>query len=193
MHQRNVTGRTLFRGGWVVSMVPGAEPFRGDVLVEGDRIAAVSATIDVSDPDDLEVVDAGERIVLPGLVDSHRHLWQSALRGIACDWTLGEWGFPKHECLDRGWNESVNSIVSSARSPPLNPPVHGGKQDASVGRPCFRHSCFGPSFDIRTSCLISSSTLSGRLVGGTWPRLRWAMSSATMLIAISGTVCEPMS
>ena len=28
---------------------------------------------------------------------------------------------------------------------------------------------------------------------GTWPRLRWATSSAQMLTAISGTVCEPMS
>src|SRR5262249_30686180 len=25
------------------------------------------------------------------LVDSHRHLWQSALRTVACDWTLGQY------------------------------------------------------------------------------------------------------
>jgi cytosine/adenosine deaminase-related metal-dependent hydrolase len=37
------------------------------------------------------VVDAWGRIVLPGLVDTHRHLWQSALRTIACDWTLGQY------------------------------------------------------------------------------------------------------
>jgi cytosine/adenosine deaminase-related metal-dependent hydrolase len=89
-HQKG-TRRTLIRGGWVVTMVPGAEPFRGDVLVDGDRIAAGSARVDLQAADDVEVVDAAERIVLPGLVDSHRHLWQSALRGIACDWTLGEY------------------------------------------------------------------------------------------------------
>jgi len=32
---------------------------------------------------DAEVVDARNRIVLPGFVDSHRHLWQTALRTIA--------------------------------------------------------------------------------------------------------------
>jgi cytosine/adenosine deaminase-related metal-dependent hydrolase len=91
MPPEDVTQRTLFRGGWVLSMVPGQEPFRGDVLIEGDRIAAVSTAVDVPAAADVAVVDARERIVLPGLVDSHRHLWQSALRGIACDWTLGEY------------------------------------------------------------------------------------------------------
>src|SRR5262249_17650962 len=32
-----------------------------------------------------------------------------------------------------------------------------------------------------------------RGAGSATPRFRWAISSATMLIAISGTVCEPMS
>jgi 5-methylthioadenosine/S-adenosylhomocysteine deaminase len=69
-------------------MTPGARPSRGDVLVEDDRIAAVGEVGEVAGA---AVVDARERIVLPGLVDTHRHLWQSALRGIACDWTLGEY------------------------------------------------------------------------------------------------------
>ncbi len=80
--------RTVLRGGWVVPMTPGRDPFVGDVLVEGDRIAAVGEPA----PDgDAEVVDCRGCIVLPGLVDSHRHLWQSALRGIAADWTLGQY------------------------------------------------------------------------------------------------------
>src|SRR4051794_39600846 len=76
-------------------MAPGRAPFRGDVLVEDDRIAAVGAPDAAAPGDaevvDVEVVDARDRIVLPGLVDSHRHLWQSALRGIAGDWTLGQY------------------------------------------------------------------------------------------------------
>src|SRR3954451_6109564 len=83
-----MTERTLLRGGWVIPMDRGSEVFRGDVLVEGDRIAAVG---DVGPVADAEVVDARDRIVLPGLIDTHRHLWQSALRGIACDWTLGQY------------------------------------------------------------------------------------------------------
>jgi cytosine/adenosine deaminase-related metal-dependent hydrolase len=83
-----MTQRTLLTGGWVLSMAPGAGAVRGDVLLEDDRIAAVG---DVGPVSDAEVVDARDRIVLPGLVDTHRHLWQSALRGIACDWTLGQY------------------------------------------------------------------------------------------------------
>ena len=37
---------------------------------------------------DAEVIDGADRIVIPGFVDSHRHLWQTQLRGIAADWTL---------------------------------------------------------------------------------------------------------
>ncbi len=80
--------RTLLQGGWLVTMVPGSAPARGDLLIEDDRIAAVGRLHHVSDA---EVVDARDRIVLPGLIDSHRHMWQSALRTIACDWTLGQY------------------------------------------------------------------------------------------------------
>ena len=69
-------------------MTSGSRPSRGDVLIEDDVVAAVGRLGEVADAD---VVDATDRIVLPGLVDTHRHLWQSALRGIACDWTLGEY------------------------------------------------------------------------------------------------------
>jgi len=86
--EAGMSGRILIRGGWVVPMLPGGRPFRGDVLVDGDRIADVGALGPVADA---EVVDAGDRIVLPGLIDTHRHLWQSALRGIAADWTLGQY------------------------------------------------------------------------------------------------------
>lgn len=83
-----MTNRTVLSGGWVVPMAPGSTPVRADVLIEDDGIAAVGALGEVADA---EVVDARDRIVLPGLVDTHRHLWQSALRGIAGDWTLGQY------------------------------------------------------------------------------------------------------
>jgi 5-methylthioadenosine/S-adenosylhomocysteine deaminase len=35
-----------------------------------------------------EVIDARERIVIPGFVDSHRHLWQTLLRGTLGDLTI---------------------------------------------------------------------------------------------------------
>jgi cytosine/adenosine deaminase-related metal-dependent hydrolase len=57
----------------------------GDVLIEDSRIAAIGADLDVTDA---EIIDGRDRIVIPGFVDTHRHLWQTQLRGIAADWTL---------------------------------------------------------------------------------------------------------
>lgn len=70
--------RKLLTGGWVVSMDPALGDLRqGDLLIEGDRIAAVGPRIEVADA---EVVDARDMIVLPGFVDTHRHTWQTCVR-----------------------------------------------------------------------------------------------------------------
>ncbi|MBG0857069.1 amidohydrolase family protein [Streptomyces spinoverrucosus] len=53
-----------------------------------DRIVAVGPDIPAAGA---QVVDATDMIVMPGLVDTHRHLWQSATRQIAADWTLGQY------------------------------------------------------------------------------------------------------
>jgi 5-methylthioadenosine/S-adenosylhomocysteine deaminase len=84
-----MTTRTLVRGGIVFSVDPdiGDLP-RGDVLIEDDRIVAVGESLPVQAA---QVVDATNRIVMPGLVDTHRHLWQACLRQLAVDWTLGQY------------------------------------------------------------------------------------------------------
>jgi cytosine/adenosine deaminase-related metal-dependent hydrolase len=79
-------GRLLIRAGVVVPLdddlsVPGVR----DVLIEDDRIAAVAPQLSCDDGEDCETIDADGMIVLPGLVDSHRHLWYSAMRGDAMD------------------------------------------------------------------------------------------------------------
>ena len=76
----------LLRGGTVIDTYPEVVVRRNtDVLIEDGRIAAVGPGLRA----DAEVIDARERIVLPGFVDTHRHLWQTALRGIAVDADLG--------------------------------------------------------------------------------------------------------
>lgn len=78
--------RTLISGGHVLSMDPSiGELERGCVLVEDDRIVAVEREIDAPDADR---IDAGGGVIMPGFVDTHRHTWQTALRGICADWTL---------------------------------------------------------------------------------------------------------
>ncbi|NEM05500.1 amidohydrolase family protein [Geodermatophilus normandii] len=83
--------RTLVTGGHVVSMDPaiGDLPV-GDVLVEDGVIVAVAPSVPAGDA---EVVDATGHVVLPGLIDTHRHTWQSIVRGICADWTLGDYYF----------------------------------------------------------------------------------------------------
>ena len=57
-----------------------------DVLVgdPGDgRLAAIG-----DEAVDAERIDATGTLVIPGFVDTHRHVWQTAIRGICADWTL---------------------------------------------------------------------------------------------------------
>lgn len=73
----------LFKGGTVVTMdanVPNLAT--GDVLVEGERIAAVSANLKV---EHAEVIDASGSIVLPGLIDAHHHAWLGVMRRMMPD------------------------------------------------------------------------------------------------------------
>jgi 5-methylthioadenosine/S-adenosylhomocysteine deaminase len=60
----------------------------GDVLIEGDRIAAVGKGLDGSGA---RIVAATGKIVLPGLVDVHNHLWQSLIRGCGTSLAVGDW------------------------------------------------------------------------------------------------------
>jgi cytosine/adenosine deaminase-related metal-dependent hydrolase len=59
--------------------------YGGDVLLEGEQIAAVGRNLEAGDA---EVVDTSDCIVIPGFVDSHRHTWETVIRGIAPDVSL---------------------------------------------------------------------------------------------------------
>jgi 5-methylthioadenosine/S-adenosylhomocysteine deaminase len=81
--------RTLLSGGTVVSMDPAVGDLdRGDVLIQDGVIVDVAERIDAPGA---EVIDATDRIVLPGFVDTHRHTWQTAFRGVGADWTFAEY------------------------------------------------------------------------------------------------------
>jgi cytosine/adenosine deaminase-related metal-dependent hydrolase len=89
--------RILIKGATIVTMDEAlGELASGDLLVEGDRIAAVQPAIDA---DAAEVVDGHGRILIPGLVNAHMHTWQTALRGYAANWTLPEYFGKMHAGL----------------------------------------------------------------------------------------------
>ena len=85
------TQRTLVRGGHVLSMDPAiGELPQGDVLIEDGVITAVERSIGEVDA---EVIDATGHIVAPGLIDTHRHTWQTQMRALCADWTLTDYLF----------------------------------------------------------------------------------------------------
>ncbi len=89
--------RMLLKGGAIITMDPAiGDLTKGDVLIEDDRIAAVAPEIAVGDA---ETLDASRMLILPGLINGHLHTWQTALRGLAADWTLAEYMQAMHRGL----------------------------------------------------------------------------------------------
>jgi cytosine/adenosine deaminase-related metal-dependent hydrolase len=81
--------RYLIRGGSVITMDPSLGNLTdGDVLIEDGLIARVAPHIEA---DGCDVIDATDSIVAPGLIDTHRHVWQSILRFIAPDWSHADY------------------------------------------------------------------------------------------------------
>ena len=80
-----MTEHTLIRDGRVLTMAPNAAEVVADVLLRGERIVEVAPNISCPDA---KVIDARGMIVLPGFVDTHRHVWQTQLRTVATDWSL---------------------------------------------------------------------------------------------------------
>ena len=79
--------RILLKGGMVLSMDAKVGDFeKADVLIEGKKIVAVGPNLKAT----AAVIDATDRIVMPGLIDTHHHQYQAVLRGIIADALLQE-------------------------------------------------------------------------------------------------------
>jgi 5-methylthioadenosine/S-adenosylhomocysteine deaminase len=78
--------RILIKGGYVASLDKsiGDLPV-GDVLTDGATIAAIGKDIQAPDA---EVIDAGSKLVLPGLIDTHRHTWETVTRSLISEGDL---------------------------------------------------------------------------------------------------------
>ena len=78
-----MTDKTLLKNGIVLSLDKKVGNFmQADVLIEGTKIAAVGPN---SKAADAEVIDAANMIVMPGFIDTHRHIWEGILRNIGTD------------------------------------------------------------------------------------------------------------
>lgn len=78
---------------WVITMNPRREVLeQASILLAGDRIAAIGsrAALVAAEPM-AEVIDCQGRIVIPGMVNTHTHLFQTLLKGLGDDRVLKDW------------------------------------------------------------------------------------------------------
>jgi 5-methylthioadenosine/S-adenosylhomocysteine deaminase len=74
----------LLKGGTVMTLDPQLGLLqKGDVLIEGKKIKEIAPSINANGA--TQVIDASNTIVMPGFVDTHRHIWEGLLRNIGTD------------------------------------------------------------------------------------------------------------
>jgi cytosine/adenosine deaminase-related metal-dependent hydrolase len=79
----------LLKGGCVLTLDSRIGDFdTADVLIDGETIAAVGPNLRAGGA---QVIDASHAIVMPGLVDTHRHMWEGSLRNILPNGLLSDY------------------------------------------------------------------------------------------------------
>ena len=110
-----MTDSIVLRGGTVLTMDDSHTVHAtGDVLVVGDRIEAVGPHLDV--PEGTQEIDASGGIVMPGMIDTHRHMWQTAMRAYGADWTLTQyfvWYYLEHGKTFRPEDIHAGNLLSA--------------------------------------------------------------------------------
>lgn len=77
--------KVLIKNGYIVSMA--TEIHKGDILIEDDRISRIG----MIECDVDKVIDATNKIVMPGLINAHTHVGMSLFRGYSDESELMEW------------------------------------------------------------------------------------------------------
>jgi guanine deaminase len=75
----------VIRGGRILNE-NGSELVEADILIVDDRIEIVG-TLPLA-PEDATIIDASDRIIIPGLINAHTHSHNNLTRGSADNWTL---------------------------------------------------------------------------------------------------------
>ena len=86
-------GRVLFRGGTALTHDADYHvvPIKSDLLVEGKTITEISPNIQLPAGSDVKVVDCTNKIVSPGFISTHQHLWQSLCKSLWSEYTILEY------------------------------------------------------------------------------------------------------
>jgi len=86
-------GQMLIKNGTFITMDSKRRIIKdGNLLVSGNRIQEIGKSDEIESKYDLEkTIDAKGKVVLPGLVNTHTHLFQTLLKGLGADRTLIDW------------------------------------------------------------------------------------------------------
>src|SRR5262245_28927195 len=109
--------RILLKGGVVLTLDRAVGDFaNADVLIENGKVSAVRPDIAAAD---VVIVDAANRIVMPGFIDSHHHFYQGILRNILSNGLL---------------NPDYSRDISNALTVPYRPAdVYAGTLVSALG------------------------------------------------------------
>ena len=117
----------LLHGCRVVTMNARRDILDADILVDGDRIAALGPDIAVlPEARDAERVDMTGRVLLPGLIQAHMHVTQILFRGLCDDLELMDWLEKRTWPLEGAHSAASNAV--SARLAALEL-IRSGKYD----------------------------------------------------------------
>src|SRR5580693_890013 len=105
----------VFRNGIVLTLDDKHTAYEdADVLVIGETIAGIGPNLAV--PEGTFEIDAKRGIIMPGMVDTHRHMWQTAMRAYGADWTLSQyfvWYYLQHGKHFRPQDYWVGNAISA--------------------------------------------------------------------------------
>jgi 5-methylthioadenosine/S-adenosylhomocysteine deaminase len=108
----------ILRNGLVLTMDDSHTMLSGaDVLVVDGRIAEVGTGLTA--PDGALEIDATGGVIMPGMIDTHRHMWQTAMRGYGADWTLTQyfvWYYLESGKLFRPEDVYAGNLLSAIES-----------------------------------------------------------------------------
>jgi len=76
-----MTQKTVFRNCLGILLPDGSSPEGLDVLVEGNRIKKVGR-LEAAEFQDARIIDASNHVLLPGMVNTHHHFYQTLTRNL---------------------------------------------------------------------------------------------------------------
>lgn len=96
--------KTLLKNGVVIvhGEDDSARGVKADLLIEDDRIVRIQPNLTATA--DVHVIDCTDKIIAPGFIDTHRHMYNTALKGRHGDNTLPDYlvqGKPSRSMIER--------------------------------------------------------------------------------------------